>query len=66
MAKTTYPTAHTTTVQNPRMRLLNKLREGSYPLMTFMAIPSVRMAQIVALTGLDVSKCSSLTTRPAP
>ncbi|KAN0096673.1 Phosphoenolpyruvate/pyruvate domain containing protein [Hyaloscypha variabilis] len=50
---TTYPTAHTTTVQNPRLRLLNKLRNGEYPLMTFMAIPSVRQAQIVALTGLD-------------
>lgn len=48
-----YPTAHTTTVQNPRLRLLNKLRNDEYPLMTFMAIPSVRMAQIVALTGLD-------------
>lgn len=50
---TTYPTAHTTTVQNPRLRLLSKLRNGEYPLMTFMAIPSVRQAQIVALTGLD-------------
>lgn len=48
-----YPTAHTTTVQNPRLRLLNKLRNNEYPLMTFMALPSVRMAQIVALTGLD-------------
>ncbi|CAH0034039.1 unnamed protein product [Clonostachys rhizophaga] len=48
-----YPTAHNTQVQNPRLRLLNKLRSGEYPLMTFMAIPSVRQAQIVALTGLD-------------
>lgn len=52
-SKPTYPTAHTTTVDNPRLRLLNKLRDGQYPLMTFMAIPSVRQAQIVALTGLD-------------
>ncbi|KAL7424528.1 hypothetical protein Q5752_000212 [Cryptotrichosporon argae] len=48
-----YPTALTTTIQNPRLRLLNKLRANEFPLMTFMAIPSVRMAQIVALTGLD-------------
>ncbi|CAH0046747.1 unnamed protein product [Clonostachys solani] len=48
-----FPTAHNTQVQNPRLRLLNKLRSGEYPLMTFVAIPSVRQAQIVALTGLD-------------
>ncbi|RHZ70293.1 hypothetical protein CDV55_103740 [Aspergillus turcosus] len=49
----TYPTAHTTTITNPRLRLVNKLKTGEYPLMTFMALPSVRMAQIVALTGVD-------------
>ncbi|GIJ90074.1 hypothetical protein Asppvi_009023 [Aspergillus pseudoviridinutans] len=49
----TYLTAHTTTIANPRLRLLNKLKAGEYPLMTFMAIPSVRMAQIIALTGVD-------------
>lgn len=48
-----YPTALTTKVQNPRLRLLNKIRAGEFPLMTFVAIPSVRQAQIVALTGLD-------------
>ncbi|KAL4798593.1 Pyruvate/Phosphoenolpyruvate kinase-like domain-containing protein [Aspergillus venezuelensis] len=48
-----YATPLTTTIQNPRLRLLNKLRENAYPLMTFMALPSVRMAQIIALTGLD-------------
>ncbi|RYO65238.1 hypothetical protein AA0113_g5440 [Alternaria arborescens] len=48
-----YPTAQTTTIQNPRLRLLNKIRSGEFPLMTFVAIPSVRQAQIVALTGLD-------------
>jgi 4-hydroxy-2-oxoheptanedioate aldolase len=53
MAANDYPTAHTTKVENPRLRLLNKLKNGEFPLMTFMAIPSVRMAQIVALTGLD-------------
>lgn len=46
----TYPTPLTTTVSNPRLRLLNKLKAGEFPLMTFMAIPSIRMAQIVALT----------------
>ncbi|CED82119.1 -dihydroxyhept-2-ene--dioic acid aldolase [Phaffia rhodozyma] len=50
---TTFPTAHTTTVSNPRLRLLNKLKAGEFPLATFMAIPSVRHAQIVSLTGLD-------------
>jgi 4-hydroxy-2-oxoheptanedioate aldolase len=44
-----------TQISNPRLRLLNKLQAKEYPLMTFMAIPSVRQAQIVALTGLDVS-----------
>jgi len=48
-----YPTAHTTTVDNPRLRILNKIKAGEFPLMTFVAIPSVRQAQIVALTGLD-------------
>ncbi|KAF2130242.1 Phosphoenolpyruvate/pyruvate domain-containing protein [Dothidotthia symphoricarpi CBS 119687] len=46
-------TAHTTEVENPRLRLLNKIKAGEYPLMTFVAIPSIRQAQIVALTGLD-------------
>lgn len=48
-----YPTAQTTDVSNPRLRFLNKIKAGEYPLMTFIAIPSVRQAQIVALTGLD-------------
>lgn len=48
-------TAHTTPVQNPRLRLLNALRKHELALMTFIAIPSVRHAQIVAMTGLDVS-----------
>ncbi|KAJ9602208.1 hypothetical protein H2200_013328 [Cladophialophora chaetospira] len=49
----TYPTAHTTTIANPRLRILNKLKNGEYPLMTFNALPSVRLAQILALTDLD-------------
>lgn len=55
MTVTNVATAHTTTVQNPRLRLLNTLRSKMPALMTFIAIPSVRHAQIVALTGLDVS-----------
>ncbi|KAL1306431.1 hypothetical protein AAFC00_005131 [Neodothiora populina] len=55
MAIQTYSshTAHTTPIQNPRLRLLNALRNNELALMTFVAIPSVRHAQIVALTGLD-------------
>lgn len=48
-----YPTAHSTTINNPRLRILNKLKNGEYPLTTFSALPSVRMAQILALTDLD-------------
>ncbi|ODO02040.1 2,4-dihydroxyhept-2-ene-1,7-dioic acid aldolase [Cryptococcus wingfieldii CBS 7118] len=53
MIAITYPTAHTITVQNPRLQLLNNLRNKVPALMTFIAIPSVRHAQIMALTGLD-------------
>lgn len=52
-SETTYATAHTTTVNNPKLKVLNGLKAGSFPLMTFMAIPSVRQAQIVALTGVE-------------
>ena len=48
-----YTTPLETKVNNPRLRLLNKIKANEYPLMTFVAIPSVRQAQIVALTGLD-------------
>ncbi|KAH6643280.1 Pyruvate/Phosphoenolpyruvate kinase-like domain-containing protein [Truncatella angustata] len=48
-----HATPQTTTIQNPRLRLLNKIKAGEYPLMTFMAIPSVRQAQIISLTGVD-------------
>ncbi|CAK7199873.1 hypothetical protein SEUCBS139899_002559 [Sporothrix eucalyptigena] len=53
MAITQPTTAQTTNIVNPRLRLLNKLRAGEYPLLTFVALPSVRHAQIVALTGVD-------------
>lgn len=49
----TYTTALTTKIDNPRLRLLNGLRSQQYPLMTFIAIPSVRQAQVVALCGFD-------------
>lgn len=52
-SSTTYPTPQTTEIANSRLRVLNKLKNDEYPLMTFMAIPSLRQAQIVALTGLD-------------
>lgn len=48
-----YPTPLNTTISNPRLRLLNGLKNGSYPLMTFMALSSVRIAQIVALCDFD-------------
>lgn len=55
-------TAHTTPVQNPRLRLLNTLRKHELALMTFIAIPSVRHAQIVAMTGLDVRNLDGRTS----
>lgn len=54
--KMPYPSAMTTRVDNPRLRLLNMLRNDSRPIMTFMGLPSFRTAQVVALTGVDVSK----------
>ncbi|THZ81562.1 Phosphoenolpyruvate/pyruvate domain-containing protein [Aureobasidium pullulans] len=38
---------------NPQLRLLNALRAGSKPMMTFLGLPSFRTAQMVAQTGLD-------------
>ncbi|KAB8225736.1 Pyruvate/Phosphoenolpyruvate kinase-like domain-containing protein [Aspergillus novoparasiticus] len=48
-----YTTAITTTIHNPRLRLLNALRANSKPIMTFLGLPSFRTAQIVAQTGVD-------------
>lgn len=45
----------TTSVDNPQLRLLNMLRKNSKPIMTFMGLPSFRNAQVVALSGVDVS-----------
>lgn len=40
--------------RNPQLRLLNALRDGSKPIMTFVGLPSFRAAQMIAQTGLDV------------
>jgi 4-hydroxy-2-oxoheptanedioate aldolase len=48
------PTALANVTSNPQQRLLNALRNGNKPIMTFMGLPSFRAAQIVAQTGLDV------------
>lgn len=47
--------AISSTGHNPKLRLLNALRAGSKPIMTFLGLPSFRAAQIIAQTGLDVS-----------
>ncbi|KAF9890094.1 hypothetical protein FE257_006255 [Aspergillus nanangensis] len=48
-----YPSAMTTSIHNPRLRLLNALRADTKPIMTFLGLPSFRSAQIVAQTGVD-------------
>lgn len=53
-----FPSALTTTVQNPKLRLLNALRTNAKPIMTFLGLPSFRTAQMVAQTGLEVSRLS--------
>jgi hypothetical protein len=49
-----FPSARTTTIRNPHLRLLNALQADERPIMTFFGLPSFRTAQIVAQTGLDV------------
>ncbi|KAI5459027.1 Pyruvate/Phosphoenolpyruvate kinase-like domain-containing protein [Mariannaea sp. PMI_226] len=48
-----HSSAFTTAVHNPRLRLLNALRTNSSPIMTFIGLPSTRVAQLVASTGVD-------------
>ncbi|CAG8236001.1 unnamed protein product [Penicillium salamii] len=50
---TPYRSPITTMIHNPQLRLLNALRAGSKPIMTFLGLPSFRSAQIVAQTGLE-------------
>lgn len=50
-----YLSATTTSMKIPQLRLLNALRAGSKPIMTFLGLPSFRTAQVVAQTGVDVS-----------
>jgi 4-hydroxy-2-oxoheptanedioate aldolase len=47
------PSAITGASRNPRLRLVNALRSNARPILTFLGLPSVRTAQIVASTGLD-------------
>ncbi|RSH82332.1 uncharacterized protein EHS24_007299 [Apiotrichum porosum] len=49
MTNAVYPTAHTTQVSNPRLRLLNQLKSGQKGVMTFMAIPSIDRADSQAV-----------------
>ncbi|KAJ5812993.1 Pyruvate/Phosphoenolpyruvate kinase-like domain-containing protein [Penicillium robsamsonii] len=48
-----YPSAITTLVHNPQLRLLNALQANAKPIMTFLGLPSFRTAQVVAQTGID-------------
>lgn len=45
--------AITTAIHNPRLRLLNALKAKSGPIMTFLGLPSSRIAQTVASTSID-------------
>ncbi len=47
-------TAQTTSISNPRLRLLNALKHNEKPIMTFSTLPSVRTAQVIAQSGVDV------------
>ncbi|KAJ5670518.1 2-4-dihydroxyhept-2-ene-1-7-dioic acid aldolase [Penicillium maclennaniae] len=48
-----YPSAMTSLIHNPQLRLLNALRANTKPIMTFLCLPSFRTAQVVAQTGVD-------------
>ncbi|KLP04791.1 Uncharacterized protein Y057_6544 [Fusarium fujikuroi] len=41
------------TARNPQLRILNALRANGKPIMTFLGLPSLQTAQIVASTGVD-------------
>ncbi|GLA09402.1 hypothetical protein AnigIFM60653_011723 [Aspergillus niger] len=42
-----------TALLKPQLRLLNALRAGTKPVMTFLRLPSFRTAQMVAQTGVN-------------
>ncbi|KAJ6183681.1 Pyruvate/Phosphoenolpyruvate kinase-like domain-containing protein [Penicillium mononematosum] len=48
-----FSSALTTSIHNPRLCLLNALRANAKPIMTFLGLPSIRTAQLVAQTGLQ-------------
>ncbi|KAL4878740.1 2,4-dihydroxyhept-2-ene-1,7-dioic acid aldolase [Aspergillus karnatakaensis] len=48
-----FPTAMTSLIHNPQLRLLNALKANKKPIMTFLGLPSFRTAQVVAQTGVD-------------
>lgn len=50
-----HPSAITSSIYNPQLRLLNALRANAKPIMTFLGLPSFRTAQVVGQTGVDVS-----------
>lgn len=45
---------------NPKLKLLNMLDQGQPVMATFMAMRGMRLAQIVANTGLDVRNISPM------
>ncbi|GAB1737624.1 hypothetical protein NU219Hw_g1931t1 [Hortaea werneckii] len=49
----TFASVASSTTHNPQLRLLEALRSGSKPIMTFLGLPSFRTAQVIAQTGLD-------------
>lgn len=67
-SKMSIPSPISSSQHNPRLTLLNALRAKSKPITTFLGLPSLRAAQIVAQTGLQVSVfilsgCASLSYR---
>lgn len=49
-----------TTMTNPKLKLLNMFDQGQPVMSTFMAMRGMRLAQIVANTGLDVRNISPM------
>ncbi|KAJ5316734.1 2-4-dihydroxyhept-2-ene-1-7-dioic acid aldolase [Penicillium antarcticum] len=49
-----YPSAITSLIHNPHLRLLNALRANTKPIIKFLGLSSFRTAQVVAQTGIDL------------